>query len=73
MSLRNSAAADAWERRTQLVKDEMAAESAALDARTARLRALRLEKEAEESKDAANDDEAAPAPRKRAVRRINVS
>jgi len=35
----------AWETRTQLVKSELAAASAATDAKTARLRALRLEKE----------------------------
>ncbi len=33
-----------WESRTQLVKQEMAAASAANDAKTARLKALRLEK-----------------------------
>ena len=38
--------AQMWETRTALVKQEMAAESAANDAKTARLRALRLEKEA---------------------------
>jgi hypothetical protein len=37
---------DAWEKRTQLVKLQRNAESAAIDAKTARLRALRLEKEA---------------------------
>lgn len=35
-----------WERRTSLVKQQIAAESAANDAKTARLRALRLAKEA---------------------------
>jgi hypothetical protein len=38
-----------WERRTQLVKNELAAASAATDAKTARLRALRLAKEAEDA------------------------
>ena len=36
------------DRRTALVRDMVAKESAALDARTAKLRALRLEKEAAE-------------------------
>jgi hypothetical protein len=35
----------AWESRTKLVKRELAAASAANDAKTVRLRALRLEKE----------------------------
>ena len=39
----------AWENRTQLVKNELAAERAAVDAKTARLRALRLAKEAEDA------------------------
>lgn len=34
-----------WESRTQLVKNELAAASAANDAKTIRLRTLRLEKE----------------------------
>jgi len=43
------ALASAWERRTLLVKEEAAAASAAADAKTARLRALRLEKERQEA------------------------
>jgi hypothetical protein len=43
------ALASAWERRTQLVKQELAAASAASDAKTARLKALRLEKERQET------------------------
>lgn len=39
------ALASAWERRTWLVKQELAAASAANDAKTARLKALRLERE----------------------------
>ena len=63
----SEAQASAWERRTQMVKQEQAAASAATDAKTARLRALRLEKELQ---DAAN-----PAPRLRraAVKRIVVA
>jgi len=73
-------AAQAWERRTKLVKDEMAAASAANDAKTARLRALRLEKEADDARAAKKAAQkagktiaAAPAPKKRSIRRIVVS
>ena len=38
----------AWEERTQLVKREAEAERVAVDKKTARLKALRLEKEAAE-------------------------
>jgi hypothetical protein len=63
-----------WESRTQMVKDELAAASAANDAKTARLRALRLEKEAAEAAAGAKADDAAPAPaKKKAVRRINCA
>jgi len=61
----------AWERRTQLVKNEMAAASAAADAKTARLRALRLAKEAEDAETArlaALNAPPAPAVKKRAPR-----
>lgn len=64
-------AAQIWEERTALVKRELAAESAANDAKTARLRALRLEKEAEEA-EAAPEKEPAPTPKKR-IKRIVVS
>lgn len=61
-----------WENRTQLVKTEMAAASAANDAKTARLKALRLEKEKQDAEAAAaNPAPAAPA-KKRAVKRIKV-
>lgn len=65
----------AWEDRTALVKQEVAAESAANDAKTARLRALRLEKEAQEAEEKRLKalEAPSPAPRKRAVRRIVVS
>jgi hypothetical protein len=39
---------NAWEERTQLVKREAEAERIAVDKKTARLKALRLEKEAAE-------------------------
>jgi hypothetical protein len=64
-----------WESRTQLVKDELAAASAANDAKTARLRALRLEKERQEAQAGvkpAAKAQAQPVKRK-TVRRINVS
>ena len=38
----------AWQQRTTLVKQQMASESAANDAKTARLKALRLAKEEED-------------------------
>jgi hypothetical protein len=40
---------EAWEKRTELVKLQTNAESAANDAKTARLKALRLEKEAQDA------------------------
>ena len=43
----------AWEERTALVKQQAAAHSAAADAKTIRLRALRLAKEEEDRKAAA--------------------
>ena len=51
---------DAWEERTQLVKREAEAERVAVDKKTARLKALRLEKEAADRETAA----AAPPPEK---------
>ena len=58
-----------WERRTQLVKAELAAASAATDAKTIRLRALRLAKEAEDAEAAAEAAKnAPPAPAKRTKR-----
>jgi len=58
--------ANAADIRTQLVKDQMAQERAALDAKTARLRALRLAKEAEDAATAATH----PAPAKPRRKRI---
>ena len=60
-----------WESRTQMVKDQLAAASAANDAKTARLRALRLEKERQDA-EAAAQAPAQPAPpqRKKAIKRI---
>ena len=61
---------EVWEKRTWLVKKELAAESAANDAKTARLRAMRLAKEAEDaeiSRIAAKD--APPGKTKKRVKR----
>ena len=55
-----------WEDRKALVKKEMADASAANDAKTIRLKALRLEKEKLEA-DAAKDAPP-PAPKKRAAK-----
>jgi len=64
----------AWEKRTQLVKDETAAHNAATDAKTARLKALRLEKERQEAEAAAAAPaETAPAAKKTKIKRILVS
>lgn len=63
-----------WESRTQLVKAELAAASAANDAKTARLRALRLEKERLEAEAAAlapATDQSLPPKRKlKPIKRI---
>jgi len=56
--------AQAWEDRTALVKKEMAAESAAMDAKTVKLRALRLAKEAEDAEAARNAPPPQPKQRK---------
>lgn len=52
----------AWEDRTALVKKEAEAERKATDLKTARLKILRLEKEAAD-KAAAGAEDAAPKPR----------
>jgi hypothetical protein len=57
-----------WEKRTQLVKNEVAAASAATDAKTARLKALRLEKEALDAEAARLAAETAPPEKKRVKR-----
>ena len=49
----------------QLVKDMVAKESAAMDARTAKLRALRLAKEAEDSANAVKPSKPAKKPKTR--------
>jgi hypothetical protein len=55
-----------WEDRKALVKREMEAESVANDVKTAKLRALRLEKEALEAEAAKN---APPAPASKRAKR----
>jgi len=50
---RSASFEDVWQKRTSLVKQEMAAASAASDAKTARLKALRLEKEQQDAAAAA--------------------
>jgi hypothetical protein len=60
----------AWEKRTALVKQQNSAESAYNDAKTIRLKALRLEKEAADAEAARIAAENAPpaAPKKRTKR-----
>ena len=53
-----------WENRKTLVKKEMEAESAANDVKTAKLRALRLEKEAQDAEAARNAPPPEPKSRK---------
>jgi hypothetical protein len=55
-------AREIWQTRTDLVKQEQAAASAAIDLKTARLRALRLEKEAQDEEAARLDAVNAPSP-----------
>ncbi|MBA2589437.1 MAG: hypothetical protein H0U98_12525 [Alphaproteobacteria bacterium] len=60
----------AWEKRTALVKQQATAESAYNDAKTVRLKALRLEKEAADAEAARVAAQTAPpaTPKKRAKR-----
>ena len=61
-----------WEERTQLVKAQVAAESAANDAKTVRLRAMRLAKEAQDAENAEEAEAAAPKRvAKKRLQRIN--
>ena len=61
-----------WEDRKSLAKKEMAAESAANDVKTARLKALRLEKEKLDAEEAAANPPPPAPPKKRPVKRINA-
>jgi len=54
-----------WQSRTDLAKQEVAATNAATDAKTARLRALRLAKEAQDAEAARAVETAAPVPKNR--------
>ncbi|MDB5740060.1 MAG: hypothetical protein JWP16_1100 [Alphaproteobacteria bacterium] len=63
----------AWQDRTDLVKQERAATNAANDAKTARLKALRLEKEEQDARDAAAVKAAAPpALKKKPAKRTSA-
>lgn len=57
-----------YDQRTQLVKDMMSKESAAQDAKTARLKALRLEKEAAQAPPPA-PVKSKPAPKAKAKKK----
>ena len=63
-------ASQIWQNRTDMVKQEQAAASAAADAKTARLKAMRLEKEAQDAEAAklAAENAPIPTPKKRAKR-----
>jgi hypothetical protein len=67
-----NALSELWQKRTTLVKQELAAASAASDAKTAKLKALRLERERQEAEVAANNPEPAAAPRVVRAKRILV-
>ena len=54
---------EVWEKRTALVKRQSSTESAANDAKTARLKALRLEKEKQDALQALLNPPAAPQKR----------
>jgi len=58
-----------WQTRTQMVKQQMDSESKANDAKTARLKALRLAKEQED----AEAQKHAPAPKPVRTRRVTAS
>lgn len=58
---------DVWQARTDLVKMELAAQSAANDAKTARLKALRLAHEAHDEKPAARAPRANSKARSRKI------
>jgi len=64
---------DAWEKRTELVKLQTNAESAANDAKTIRLKALRLEKEKQDAIEAAANPKPVPVKKRAAAKRIVTS
>jgi hypothetical protein len=61
-----------WQARTQMVKKELAAASAANDAKTARLKALRLEKERQDAEEAAANPAPEPVKKRATAKRINI-
>ena len=61
-----------WQQRTTLVKQELAAASAASEAKTAKLKALRLERDRQEAEVAAKNPEPAASPRVAQAKRILV-
>ena len=67
-----NALSEIWQHRTTLVKQELAAASAASDAKTAKLKALRLERDRQEAEVAAKNPEPAASPRVTRVKRILV-
>jgi hypothetical protein len=69
---RAEAAFSASEQRDVLVKTEIAKERAATDAKTARLKALRLAKEAEEAAALALNPPPPPAKKKAKTRRVTA-
>ena len=64
---------DAWEKRTEMVKLQTNAESAANDAKTIRLKALRLEKEKQDAIEAAANPKPVPVKKRAAAKRIVTS
>ena len=67
------AISEAWERRTLLVRHELAATSAATDAKTARLKLLRLEKERQDAEAAACAPQIPkPAARRARAKRVTI-
>ena len=67
-----NALSEIWQQRTSLVKQELAAASAASDAKTAKLKALRLERDRQEAEAAAKNPEPAASPRVPRAKRILV-
>jgi len=61
---------DAWEKRTEMVKLQTNAESAANDAKTIRLKALRLEKEKQDAEEAAANHKPPPVKKRATTKRI---
>ena len=67
------APAQIWQTRTDMVKQETAAANAAADAKTARLKALRLEKEAQEAEAAAKKPPSRAPQEARQARRADLA